>query len=287
MTLPVDHLSHSQAGAMRDCLRLLEYRYVKKLPKKVQPLNMALGRVVHATAAADYTNRKTKGLYLPDEAIPDLASTAFSTETLQVRWGIEESSPGDALDDAIGMARAHHRDVAPTVRPVEIEHTMRAAIRGLPVVLLGVADVIAEGGATITATKDGATKTLRRAGKHIRDTKTSKKAPHGVSGGHVIPDDRNMAQLATYRIIAAANGEPAVDSWLDYVWPTKGGQSLPCHVDVTPNDVRLVLEDYAALVRCYETGLFPRTGRGSWICKPGKCDYYDECILGISRVADL
>lgn len=286
MTLPVSHLSHSQVGCMRDCLRLLEYRYVKRAKRRVNPLSMALGRIVHATAAQDYTCRATKGIYLPDEAIQDLASKAFGEETqgrakdeekqeqAPVRWENEEMGPGEALDNAISMSRAHHRDIAPLVRPVSpahIEHRMSAKVRGLPVDILGIADVIA----------------VAAEGRTIRDTKTSKKAPAGSSKGRIRPDDRNISQLATYRIIAAANGEPAVESWLDFVWPTKGGQSEPFRAEITQRDVQLVLEDYAALVRCYETGLFPRTGRGTWICKPGKCDYYEECILGVSRVQDL
>ena len=271
MTLPVAHLSHSQVGTMRDCLRLLEYRYVKKAPRKVQPLVMALGRVVHATAAADYRNHVEHQLYLPDEAIPDLTTKAFAEETREVQWNHEEVGPGAALDAARDMARAHHSGIAPLVRPLLVEHRMSAEVRGLPVRILGIADVIA----------------TTAEGRHIRDTKTSKKAPAGSSKGNIVPDDRNLSQLATYRIIAAANGEPAVESWLDFVWPTKGGQSEPFRASITANDVRLVLEDYAALVACYESGLAPRTGRGTWICKPGKCDYYEDCILGTSRATNL
>jgi len=288
VTLPVSHLSHSQVGTMRDCLRLLEYRYVKKAPRRVQSLSMALGRVVHATAADDYRSRATSGLYLPDEAIPDMTVKAFAREAMggqpenedekpqpEVGWSHEEMGPGAALDTAIAMSKAHHHGIAPLVVPVSvdhIEHRMSARIRGFPVDLLGIADVIA----------------VAPAGERtIRDTKTSKKAPAGASHGLIIPDDRNISQLATYRIIAAANGEPAVESWLDYVWPTKGGQSKPFRAEINANDVRLVLEDYAALVRVYESGLAPRTGRGTWICKPGKCDYYAECVLGVSRGQDL
>jgi len=271
VTLPVDHLSHSQAGCMRDCLRLLQYRYVEKRPRRFQPLNMALGRVVHATAAKDYTHRIERGLYLPDDAILDLAAQAFGTETEGVEWKHEEQGAGDAMDSAISMSRAHHRDVAPTVRPLHVEHRMEARVAGCPVTILGYADVIAE-----TA-----------AGKVIRDTKSSTKEPHGAKYREIVPDARNVAQLATYRIIAAANQEPAVESWLDYVWPQKGGQSLPQKVEITKRDVQLALEDYADLIRVYETGLYPRTGRGTWICKEGKCEYYSECILGVSRAVDL
>ena len=289
MTLPVDHFSHSQIGAMRDCMRLLDYRYVRKAPRKVQPLNMALGRVVHATAAQDYSHRIEKGVYLPDDAILDLAGSTFDTETLEVRWSIEEQKPDGAKDAARNMAQAHHLGVAPRVRPVHVEHRMTAQIAGLPVVLLGIADVIAESSIGITARGEPgkADRVLSTPGRHVRDTKTSAKAPPGVNTGIIAPDVRGVSQLATYRIICAANGTPAVETWLDHVWPTKGGQSLPARVEVTPREVQLALEDYALLMRVYESGLFPRTGRGGWICKPGKCDYYDDCVLGPSRAMDL
>ena len=289
MTLPVDHFSPSQIGAMRDCLRLVEYRYCRKLPRKVQPLNMALGNVVHKTAAQDYTHRIDKGSYLPDEAVIALADEAFKTETMEVRWSVEEQKQPDALDSARAMAQAHHLNVAPLVRPVKVEHRMSAPIRGLPVDLVGIADVIAEFGVGITVkghTSDD-DKVLMRSGRHVRDTKTSGKAPHGIKEGIIVPDARHVAQLATYKLISQANGTPAVETWLDYVWPTKGGQSKPTRVDVTQRDVELALEDYAMLLRLYESGLFPRTGRGGWICKPGKCDYYEDCILGPSRKMDL
>lgn len=289
MTLPVDHFSPSQIGAMRDCLRLVEYRYCKRAPRTVQPLNMALGQVVHKTAAEDYRHRIKHGDYLPDEAILALADEAFGAETMEVRWSVEEQGPDAAKDAALNMAQAHHLTVAPRVRPVKVEHRMSAPIRGLPVDLVGIADVIAEFGPGITVrghTSDD-DKVLMRSGKHIRDTKTSKAAPHGIKEGIIVPDARHVAQLATYKLISSANGTPAVETWLDYVWPTKGGQSLPTRVDVTPRDVELALEDYALLLRIYEAGLFPRTGRGGWICKPGKCDYYEDCIFGPSRKLDL
>lgn len=289
MALPVDHFSHSQIGCMRDCMRLLDYRYVRKAPRKVQPLNMALGRVVHSTAAQDYNHRIKKGIYLPDDAIIDLADTAFSTETLEVRWSVEEQKPDGAKESARNMSQAHHLNVAPRVRPVKVEHRMNAKIAGMPVDLMGVADVIAEVAVGVTTRgKPGEEdRVIMRPGRHIRDAKTHAKAPPGSSTGKVKPDARGLSQLATYRIICAANNLPATETWLDHVWPTKGGQSLPMRVEITERDVQLALEDYALLVRVYESGLFPRTGRGGWICKPGKCDYYEDCILGPSRKLDL
>lgn len=287
MALPVHHLSHSQLNLMRDCMRALEYRYVLNRPRRTQSANAANGQTVHRTSAADLGERIAKGLLLPDEAIQDLAADAWQQETFLVDWRLEEAQPGKAKDEAISMARAHHRECAPRISPVAVEFEMSAPVAGLPVSIVGYADVVSDSRMGVRVVHGESEKRVLVPGRHVRDTKTQGKAPPGANDGQIRIDTRHQSQLVTYQILLAAMGMPTTQLWVDYCWPTKGGQAKSEPVEVTERDVRVVLEEYADLVRVYESGLFPRTGRGGWLCRPGKCDYYDECILGVSRATNL
>jgi hypothetical protein len=155
--------------------------------------------------------------------------------------------------------------------------------------LTGRADVISESLSSVVVKKPGEDdRAIRLAGRHIRDTKSKQSAPHGVKEGIIEHGVHELCQQATYRLIQAANGTPAVQSFIDYLWTTKleGAKSFSSPMVLTKRDVQLALEDYRDLVKMYEAGLFPRSGRGSWYCKEGECPGYAECILGRAAVLD-
>jgi hypothetical protein len=273
MKLPVDHLSSSQVTISKMCMRLLRYVEVERRRQRPDSLR-AKGKAVHGVAAADLTHRRDTGRLMPEEQIVDLAASHFATESYEVDWRHEDEDPGAAKDQTIGMARAHHAILAPTIRPLHVEHRMERRLAGLPLTLLGFADVI-----------EGAADAGPMA---IRDLKSSKEAPDGANKGKPKRNEKYVPQLATYLLLFAAEANSrSVSTAIDYVWPTKGGQAIPAPMEITRNDVRLALEDYAGLIKVYEAGVFPRTGRGSWVCTVARCAFFAECILGRSRALDV
>lgn len=273
MTLPVKHLSASQVRFLKMCWRLLQYREVEKRNDRPDALR-ASGQSVHRTSALDLTHRKEKGSLMSDSDLIDLAGTTFEEEAFLVDWRMEDVDRGATKDNTIGMSRAHHTEIAPSIHPSKIEYRMERQIAGLPLTLVGYADVVDDPGTGRPIV--------------IRDTKSKKSAPRGAEKKRIERDENAVTQLATYRMLLAPeiNGRE-VRTVLDYLWPTKGGQAQTADTPISRNDVRLALEDYVALIRVYEAGIYPRTGRGSWICTPAKCAFYGECILGKSRVLDL
>lgn len=273
MSLPVKHLSASQVRLAKMCLRLLQYREVEKRPDRPDALRCK-GTSVHRTSAADLTHRQETGSLLDESDLIDLAATTFNEEAFTVDWRAEAVERDTAKDETIGMSRAHHSIIAPTIRPVKIEYRMERRIAGLPLTLVGYADVVDDPGTGRPLV--------------IRDTKTKKDAPHGAEKKKIERDENAVTQLATYRMLLAPeiNGRE-VQTAIDYVWPTKGGRAQTADTPISRNDVRLALEDYVSLIQLYEAGVFPRTGRGSWVCTAARCAFYGECILGRSRALDV
>jgi hypothetical protein len=274
MPLPVKHLSASQVRTAKMCLRMLQYREVERRPDRPDALRCK-GTSAHRVSAADLTHRRDHGTLMSDSDLIDLAATTFEEEAFTVDWKAEEGIDHDtAKDETIGMSRAHHTTIAPAIRPVKIEYRMERQFAGLPLTLVGFCDVLDDPGPERPLV--------------LRDTKTKAKAPIGVEKKKVPRDENAVTQLVTYRLLIApeVNGRP-VRTVLDYLWPTKGGQAYTDEIEIARNDVRLALEDYVALVKLYEAGVYPRTGRGSWVCTAARCAFYAECILGRSRALDL
>jgi len=285
--IPVDHLSPSHLWIFRTCLRACEYIYVKKYPR-LGSAKMAAGTATHTSAEQDYRSAMLSKSLLPDEQIEAVAADAWEREAFILDWTREEETKGTWKDKVVRMAQHHHANVAPNVKPVAVELDMECPFDG-DLKLTGRADVISESQVEVAVHKNGdEPKRVLRAGRHIRDTKTKGSAPHGVKSGTVEHGVHELCQQATYRLIQAANGTPAVQSWIDYLWVTKkeGAKHASAPVALTTRDVELALDDYHALIEMYGKGLFPRTGRGTWFCTEGNCPGYAECILGRAAVLD-
>jgi hypothetical protein len=285
--VPVNHLSPSHLWLFRTCLRACEYVYAKHYPRLTNA-KAAAGTATHASAEQDFRSMIERKALLPDAQIEAVAADAWEREAFTVDWLQEDETKGAYKDKVVAMATRHHKVVAPTILPIGVEVEMECPFDG-DLVLTGRADVISESKVEVVVHDNGdAPKTARRAGRHIRDTKTKQTAPHGVKSGTVEHGVHELCQQATYRLIQSANKTPAVQSFIDYLWCSKkeGAHSFSAPVELSKRDVQLALDDYRDLIVMYEKGLFPRSGRGSWFCKEGTCPGYAECILGRAAVVD-
>ncbi len=271
-------LSNSQLRRLRLCARKLQYEVVERRPTFSSSAVQARGSTAHEAIAANLNHWRVEHRYFKPKTLAEIASSSFETQAFLVDWPNEkETTRGQVKDQAICMALAHSRSIAQDIVPLDVELHVDAYVPEVGAEMVGVIDVVSAPVFVATSTGPGGRVTVDHRDRQIRDTKTSDDSP-----GHA-PDDNDADQLAIYHLITKALGDTPADLIVDYLWPRDNGKarSLPV-LDLEARVPRLV-EDLRDLNRTYATGLFPRTGRGTWLCRPGKCEWYDYCVLGSGR----
>lgn len=236
--------------------------------KKPPAVAMVVGTVTHRSAADDLREHMRTGLLRPDDEIEDAAAQAFDDE-----WGGSEPAlssdekargesvvRGEAKDDSIRLAVAHHRLLAPTIAPVAVEEELRAKIAGEEIVLVGTLDV--------------------REQTHVRDLKTKSRKP-------ALGDAEASHQFDMYALLVQTNyGTKPRGHWLDVL--VRGRRAVSAtSIEVHSAESFAPLLFYVERVaRMIQAGVFlpvDATGPSAWVCSERFCGYYEECPMGRAR----
>lgn len=257
--------------SMRMCVRAFSYSYVERRRSESMDGRMARGRAVHQAAEQSSRRRLEQGRYFSRSQLADTTADAFEVQAFWVDWKVEAETKGDVKDGAIKMALAHHRNVAEMVVPVDVERKMTGSIPGLIADVVGVIDLVSRPLVPAMGV-DGAGNVLQApSGLQVRDLKTTFTSIEESKQGDV-------DQLLTYHLLMSQAGETPEELIIDYVWPGRDGNHKPIPVRPGAGAIRALVEDYRGLAAVLESGLAPRTGRGTWVCKPGKCQHWDYCM---------
>ena len=271
-------LSASQLKRNRLCTRILQYDVVEgRRDDETQTVELARGSAVHVATAANLEHWLKAGRYMAPRRLVQSAADAWEAQAFAVETWVDASQRGKVKDNVILMSLVHAKSIAQDVQPLEVEKKVRAYVPEVGTVISGRIDLLSAPVFVATSRGPAGEQRAPAALRQIRDTKTRDDAPPAA------PEENDADQLATYYLIGQANGEPDPDLLADYLWPADGGKARPLRVEDLSVRVPRLVEDYRDLVRMYETGLFPRTGRGSWICSPKKCTHYAYCVLGSGR----
>lgn len=273
-------LSASQLRRSHWCLRLLQYEVVQGRRPFFVGWEAARGNATHGAVGRNLQHRIEHGRYMPVRRIADEAAGAWKEQEFFVDTAAMKKSgkqPGAVQDEVIAMALAHARHVANDVVPLAVELEVSAEVPDVGTTISGRIDVVSRPvflassagpwGETVVVGRD----------RQIRDLKTKESSVPSILG-----DDAD--QLIVYQLVTRAMGEQPADLLADYAWPKDAGKTKTFAVEDEADRTAMVVQDLRALIRVYETGLFPRTGRGSWLCQPGKCAHYDYCVLGPGRL---
>lgn len=270
-------LSASQLRRNRLCTRILQYEVVEGRRDETQTVELARGSAVHAATAANLEHWLKDGRYMAPKRLVQTAADAWESQAFTVERWADASQRGKVKDGVIVMSIAHGRQIAQDVQPIAVEKKVRAYVPDVGTVISGRIDVVSAPVFVATSRGPAGEQRAPAALWQIRDTKTRDDSPGSE------PEENDADQLATYFLIGQANGDPDPDLLVDYLWPADGGKARPLQVSDLRERVPRLIEDYLDLVRMYQAGLFPRTGRGSWICRPEKCAHYAYCVLGSGR----
>jgi hypothetical protein len=161
-------LSYTQLNMFLRCPRQYEYRYVRGL--KVPPSGaMVQSRVWHQTVEFNYRQKIHSDRDLALGEMQEFFVTEFDAALASEEVAFEPGEkPGKLKDQGTAIVAAHHRTIAPAVRPLLVEERFTVNLgEDFPFDLVGVWDVIERDG-TITDNK-AYSKTPQQEGKTFGD----------------------------------------------------------------------------------------------------------------------
>jgi RecB family exonuclease len=114
-----EHISVTQLKMYLRCPLQYFFRYGCGL--KVQPTgDMLLGRTVHQAIKDNYRQKLQSYEDLPLSDMTDIFDYHWEQETKEAEFPLDEDS-GKLKDQGIGMIKAYHETVSPTIQPLEVE----------------------------------------------------------------------------------------------------------------------------------------------------------------------
>ena len=249
---PLEYLSASRLKSYLSCPLRFYYEKVLAIPK---PTNAAahLGKAVHASLASYHTR-----LWHGEEASADSIVGCFGSEFARlesaqpVKWD-DANDRIDAIASGERIVRAYIADESSRVqpKPIGVEVTLDGEIPGVPIPLLGIADLVREG-------------------NRLTDFKTTAATPNpGIEAW------QHELQITAYSLLIETNtGEPVSESELVFLVKTK-----------TPKVIRMVLPTPDAMKRARFKALAEVYVRGverrEYHPTPGQqcawCQYRNEC----------
>lgn len=236
------------------------WRYIEGL---VIPPGIAqvIGTATDVSVDTDLNFKKNTGKLRIDDEIKDIARDA-----LNVNWqkGIrlideeqkesQKKLKGAAVDDAVTLSALHHKEIAPTIEPVEIQRFFRLELVGYPYDLSGRIDI------------EEAEKT--------RDVKTSAKSPSW-------DEAHKSRQLTIYALARkVTKGMGYKKQSLDYLIRTKTPKHLILDTERCDEDFEAIFRLYEIAMNTIEKGAYMPNTDGWW-CSDRYCGYWmDKCPFG-------
>ena len=261
--MDISHLSPSGLRLLHMCGEAFRRKYVEKQPM-TSGLAAAVGTAVHKSAERDLTAKRDEGELQAEEVIVDTAADAFEIAIGDSRTTLTKEERqdkakvlGKAKDQAIGLARVHHHELAPMVAPKLIEHRFDIEFDGFPLTLVGYVDLV----------EDDNT---------IRDLKTRGKKPRPDDA----TDDIGLAWYAMSLDVSDLGSAPALA--LDVLVKTKTPK-LETVWATSPMDHGPLLARIERAALVIEAGAYLPAPPDHWKCSEKFCDFYNDCPFGRAR----
>ncbi len=265
-------LSDSALAMLYRCGRQFEFRYVENI--KVPPGSaLIVGISTHDSVANNLRMKKDTGFLLPLEQVKDTASDQVKGLWEQgVKLSKDEIKEGpkkakaEAIDTAVGLSALHHGELAPKIKPKEVERFFRVELIGYPMDLTGRIDIEEEDDS-------------------LRDTKTSARSPSQAdvdasdqvtiySLGKTIVDGATPEQLAKAFSVTQRITERKLT--MDYLVKTKVKKVVSLETKRTEAHLHRIFRLIEQAVVVIEKGAFMPNPNGWW-CSKSWCGYWDRC----------
>lgn len=253
------HLSATQLSMFLRCPKQYEFRYVEG--RKIPPSGaMVQSKAWHRAVEQNYRQKITTEKDLPlgdmQEFFAAQYEEALQSEEIAFEFG---ENPGRLKDQGVAITEAHHKVIAPTVRPQLVEQEFRISLGDdFPYDLLGYWDVVDADGV-------------------VADNKAYRRAP-------TQEDIDKDIQLGIYSLgYRVSTGKIEKGLRLDVVVKNKEPKAVQLHTSRTNEDCRFLLGLIEQVAKAMQSGIFYPNPNG-WHCSPERCGYWSRC-LGKGRKA--
>lgn len=265
-------LSDSALAMLYKCGTQYEFRYVKGV--KVPPGSaLIIGISTHDAAAMNLKSKRDTGELLPVEQCTDTASDQVKgLWSNGVALNKDETKDGPkkakaaAIDLAVNLSKLHHKELAPVIKPLQVERYFRVELIGYPMDLTGRIDVEEEDDS-------------------IRDLKTSGRSPTQAdidasdqvtiySLGKSVVDGATPEQLAKAFTVTQRIEERKLT--MDYLVKTKVPKVVSINTKRTEAHLRRIFLLVEQAVVVIEKGAFTPNPNGWW-CSKTWCGYWSQC----------
>jgi hypothetical protein len=234
------------------CPRQYEFRYIEGL--KIPPSGaMVQSRVWHETLENNYKQKITSDTDLP---LPDMQEyfAARYDEVLgneEVTFE-EDENPARLKDQGVSIVSAHHKIIAPRVRPAIVEEKFLISLGDdFPYELMGIWDLIEADGTIV-------------------DNKAYKRTPSQED------IDRDL-QFTLYSLgYRASKKQIEKGIRMDAVIKNKQPRAVQLRTSRTNEDCRWLLSLIEKVVQAIQSGTFYPNPSG-WHCSPKFCGYWEKC----------
>lgn len=242
-------ITTSKINCYLQCQAKFRFQYIEKIKA---PSRSALlrGIAFHSAVAGNYGQKIETQQDLPIDDVLDIFGAQFDLGVPDTMF-FNDEKPGEIKDSGYGMLKVYQKDIAPAVLPKVVEMPFELALVGTDMVFSGRVDTI---------TMD----------EIIIDQKTKKARPAYVDEGHKI---QMTAYTAGFQV---ENKRKPQKSRLDYVVDKKTPECVSFDVDITDNDIDLLLNMIGRYQKAMELGL-DMPNRTSFMCSRRYCGYFAEC----------
>lgn len=142
---PILHLSASAIAQLTTCPEQFRLRRIKKIPES-RGLDKFIGTVDHETMEMTLRYKMRNKFDVPMEELPGMYDHVWDNSIQEE--GIPDfqgNNPSDIREHGQLMAALYHEAITPTIKPKAIEERFEETIGGVPIPIVGYADVVESG----------------------------------------------------------------------------------------------------------------------------------------------
>lgn len=243
------YLSITQINAYLRCPLTYYFRYIKGL---VIPPKSALtfGKAIHSGLEHNYSQKKDTHRDLKADEVCQVFSENFDFLKKETLWGPEEK-PGELKDEGVGIIRKYHKEIAPTIQPVQVEEKFEVKFDNFPYKFRGIIDLIDD--------KD-----------LIIDHKTTKRSP---TLNQIQKDLQVTAYSLGHRV---KYGKVEKGLRFDYIVRNKTPKIVQLSLTKTQEDIERFLKLIGYIVKAIDQKLFYPQPHNV-LCSEKSCGYWEIC----------
>lgn len=252
----ITHVSASSLEQYERCQVQWKFRRIDGL---IMPPGIAAhtGRGVHKGAEVNMKAKRLSGEDEPIDVVLDAARDGYVHSLKETglfvprsEAGSEKTQMNDGLNATVSMAKVYREKVAPSRQPKFVEKELYSEVKGLPVPLMGIIDLV---------TVDGVVSDLKTGAKKWNQGRADNSIQATMYDG-LLTDNMGKPRSIEFDIVIRNQKEPQI------LTTTR-----------TEDDWGKLVMRSQAMLRGVELGAFNPTHPDNWWCSEKWCGFWHRC----------